>query len=74
MAKWALVYVPTGCANRTSADGGCRVHVNYHGCMNLSWQRRRLWANSLNINEYAEVRIRAPALGARRGGCSRAGG
>eukprot|EP00931_Biecheleriopsis_adriatica_P025019 TRINITY_DN15467_c0_g1_i1.p1 TRINITY_DN15467_c0_g1~~TRINITY_DN15467_c0_g1_i1.p1 ORF type:complete len:391 (+),score=52.51 TRINITY_DN15467_c0_g1_i1:61-1173(+) len=52
MWRWGFAYVPTSC----EADvGRCRVHVNYHGCINKKMYRRRLWATSIDINEYAEA-------------------
>ncbi|CAJ1359973.1 unnamed protein product [Effrenium voratum] len=49
--KFALVYVPTGCEARVLE---CRIHVNYHGCIRKRLKRRRLWATSIDLNEYAE--------------------
>eukprot|EP00930_Biecheleria_cincta_P072465 TRINITY_DN59859_c0_g1_i1.p1 TRINITY_DN59859_c0_g1~~TRINITY_DN59859_c0_g1_i1.p1 ORF type:complete len:374 (+),score=36.96 TRINITY_DN59859_c0_g1_i1:117-1238(+) len=52
LLEWAMVYVPKGCE---SALDGCRVHLNYHGCTPKSWKQRRLWAQSIGLNEYAEA-------------------
>lgn len=50
--KWAVAYVPSGCKGRTSA---CDIHINYHGCINNNWPRRRMWVNGLDLNEYGEA-------------------
>jgi len=52
LERWAIVYVPTGCKG---AVHRCRVHVNYHGCTARDWNRRRLWASALDLNEYGEA-------------------
>lgn len=52
LLKWALAYVPTSCVDNLT---GCRAHVNYHGCTYNIWQRRLLWATSLDLNEYGEA-------------------
>merc|ERR1712183_49497 len=48
-----IVYVPTGCEG--SAINDCKVHVNYHGCINKVWERRKRWANNIDLNEYGEA-------------------
>eukprot|EP00439_Symbiodinium_sp_Y106_P039278 s429_g4.t2 len=52
MWHWALAYVPRGCVGKVHE---CRVHVNYHGCIRKTLQRRRLWASSIDLNEYGEA-------------------
>jgi hypothetical protein len=69
MLKWAIVYAPHRCRGNVSA---CRVHVNYHGCMNKDWPGRSLWTTSLDLNEYAEVpRARVDAQRCRLLTCKR---
>lgn len=53
MWKWAFLYLPKGCEG--SGLNNCRIHVNYHGCINRDDYRRRLWVTSIDINEYAEA-------------------
>lgn len=50
--RWAAVYVPSGCKGKIHS---CRVHVHYHGCIKNQWQKRRLWINNLDLNEYGEA-------------------
>lgn len=50
--RFALVYVPTNCKERVES---CRIHVNYHGCILKVLKRRRLWATSIDLNEYGEA-------------------
>jgi hypothetical protein len=59
MLRWAPVYVPQKCAADVDA---CRVHVNYHGCMDKprgptinGWLDRLLWVRNIQLNEYAEA-------------------
>jgi len=52
LERWGLVYVPTGCKGVVQR---CRVHVNYHGCIERKWERRVLWVTSLDLNEYGEA-------------------
>mmetsp|Transcript_47752 Transcript_47752/g.103944 ORF Transcript_47752/g.103944 Transcript_47752/m.103944 type:complete len:366 (-) Transcript_47752:174-1271(-) len=50
--NWGLVYVPTGCAEDPNQ---CRIHINYHGCIRKDSQERRLWASTIDLNEYGEA-------------------
>lgn len=52
MAEYAIVYVPTGCLQDSDS---CRVHVDYHGCINKAWSQRERWSNALDLNEYGEA-------------------
>lgn len=52
LLQWALVYLPSGCEEDPDR---CRVHINYHGCTPRSWDQRRLWALSVDLNEYGEA-------------------
>lgn len=52
MAPWAIAYVPTGCL---ASLHGCRVHVDYHGCIADQWPQRLMWVQNLDLNEYGEA-------------------
>jgi hypothetical protein len=52
LMRWGIIYLPTGCAANVSA---CRVHINYHGCTEDAYLWRRLWALSIDLNEYGEA-------------------
>lgn len=53
LARWAFAYVASACEGGNSSS--CRIHVNYHGCIANRWDLRRKWANSIDLNEYAEA-------------------
>lgn len=50
--RYGFAYVPTNCEDNPRT---CRLHVNYHGCIRMTWKRRRLWSSSIELNSYAEA-------------------
>merc|ERR1711970_1285110 len=48
---WALAYVPTDCK---AMPENCKLHVNYHGCIDNDWTLRERYAQELDLNEYGE--------------------
>lgn len=52
MSTYAIAYVPTGCLQDLDS---CRVHIDYHGCINKIWSQREKWATAIDLNEYGEA-------------------
>jgi hypothetical protein len=48
---WALAYVPNSCK---AAPETCKIHINYHGCIDNDWSYRERYTQELDLNEYAE--------------------
>jgi len=51
MNPWALAYVPDKCR---AAPVHCKVHINYHGCIDNDWTYRSRYITELDVNAYAE--------------------
>lgn len=52
LQQWGIAYIPHGCNKRTEQ---CGIHVNYHGCIDPIWKRRKMWISGLDLNEYGEA-------------------
>eukprot|EP00746_Dinoflagellata_sp_MGD_P085511 gnl/MRDRNA2_/MRDRNA2_33845_c0_seq2.p1 gnl/MRDRNA2_/MRDRNA2_33845_c0~~gnl/MRDRNA2_/MRDRNA2_33845_c0_seq2.p1 ORF type:complete len:352 (-),score=47.00 gnl/MRDRNA2_/MRDRNA2_33845_c0_seq2:67-1041(-) len=52
MSRWALAYVPTGCRHNSQL---CRIHVDYHGCIDKDWPERQQWAAKIDLIQYGEA-------------------
>ncbi|KAK3253795.1 hypothetical protein CYMTET_36966 [Cymbomonas tetramitiformis] len=52
LLKWGLVYASNFCSRNVDS---CRIHVNYHGCIDNVWKRRLMWVNNIDLNEYGEA-------------------
>ncbi|MCL2644374.1 MAG: PHB depolymerase family esterase [Betaproteobacteria bacterium] len=50
MANTAYVYIPTACR-----DGGCRIHVAFHGCLQNAATVKEVWIRQSGYNEWAEA-------------------
>ncbi len=50
--EWMMAYVPRRCQ---ASPGQCKLHINYHGCVSPGWRPRIMWAQEINLNEYAEA-------------------
>jgi poly(3-hydroxybutyrate) depolymerase len=50
--RWGIIYIPEACVQ---SPNDCILHVNYHGCTARDWPDREVWANTINLNEYAEA-------------------
>jgi hypothetical protein len=51
LAEYGYFYVPQNCRDDASK---CKLHVHYHGCMDMDWAKREMWTDNIELNEYAE--------------------
>jgi len=51
LLQHALLYVPQHCEQRPDQ---CRTHINYHGCTENIWDRRKAWVTLIDLNQYGE--------------------